>query len=64
MSNKNIVSGSMDKSPILRVTVERTLERIRRIDDLQIATFSYGVNKNVHTLNADQIFFIHQLMHK
>ena len=48
MSNKNIVSLGMDKSPILRVTVERTLERIRRIYDLQIATVSYVLNINVH----------------
>jgi hypothetical protein len=53
MSNKNIVSLSMDKSPILRVTVVRTLERIRRIDDLPTATVSYVVNLNVHKLNAD-----------
>ena len=48
MSNKNIVSLSVDKSPILRVTVERTLERIRRIDDLKVAAVSYVVNINVH----------------
>ena len=48
MSNKNIVSLSMDKSPILRVTVEQILERIRRIDDLQIETVSYVVSINVH----------------
>jgi hypothetical protein len=46
ISNKN-------KSPVLRVKVEPALERIWRIDDLQVATVSYVVNINVHKLNAD-----------
>jgi len=57
LSNKNIVSFSIDKSLILRVTVEQTLERIRRIDDLQIATVSYVVNVNVYNQNNDVYCF-------
>jgi hypothetical protein len=52
MSNKNIVSLSVDNLPILRVTVERTLEIIRRIDDLQIGTVIYVVNINMHTFKC------------
>jgi hypothetical protein len=53
ISNKNIVSLSMDKSPILKVKVKQALERIRRLDDLQIATVSYVININVNKLNDD-----------